>query len=226
MQWSWVHSGGILTMPNPVTIGNVLVEVQLMRVEASYPGPPTPPATAGPLSFFGPGAWTLLVGETPEPKVHFVRPGHSDNGGWAAVYAKVADSTSNVGDVTGSRNNSVLMYELNRTTLAGITVVYKDAQAGTTLDIGSLGTTTGQIALILAAYNGQAATTVTHANWTRDIHMDPWQGNFGGDTSVGGPFAGFSRGWFGHTITTGAALEAEVLISNSQVWCGIGVLIP
>lgn len=216
-------AGGLtLTLPAPVTVGNVLVYRAVRRKSTGGFYTPSAPSTSGAGPNWGTGAWTDLTPAT----VRAVRDGTPTDISGIAVYAKIADSTNAAGFI-GNDYLAGSICELADVSLSDVVVIYVDQHAsGTDVDIGSLGSpAAGSIALLIAGIGANLqAVTVTPGSWIRDLYTDAFGwGSFAGDVGSGGAWP---YSYLAHQVAAGGALEAQLTLSAGHQWGGLALVFP
>lgn len=217
--------GGVtLTLPNPVTIGNLLVVWVADRGNQL----PISPNTAVGQPRWGAGAWTRLNGASATALVS----GAGYHG--CAMYYKVADATDQTGWHAGS-NVCLGIWEIEGGDIASATLVTKNEQSGAPpYTIGSLNTAaTGSVALMGVAAGGEAGyqweytplVSVTPGVWTERLYRGPYIWSFFDGPAYANPIC-----WIGDTYGAGAALSASITRTpthwSSQYFAGLALLIP
>jgi hypothetical protein len=225
--------GHLLTLPNPVTIGSVLVYMIAMRDD----GTPSAPVSDG-------GAWTRLNGSTETSAEH----GAGASG--IAAYWKVADSTDNSfgRDVSNAWCSAV--WELDGVDMTSATLVTKDDQTSSadpvSMALGSITPADGSICLMghvlvnkadgtgFGDYRPLLASTVS-SGWTQRF----WNGcndfTYGVHPAVTYPLASFADA--GDDVTNATLTRPSGLanpngvdiaddVSAPTAWAGIAIVVP
>ena len=220
-----IDAGVVVTLPNPVTIGNLLVVWVADRAVRLPIAPNTQPAQPR----WGAGAWTRLNSSNPTATLS---DGRYDG---CAMYYKVADATDQSGWYAGGQVN-IGVWEIAGGNIAAATLVTKDEQSGAagTYPIGSLGTAaTGSVALMgiiatgLAGYQHEYTplVSVDSGVWTQR-----WYKGALGWSFFDGPAQGSPISWIGDTEGAGVALTASIDRNpthwTSPYFAGLALLIP
>jgi len=220
--------GKTIVLPNPVTVGSLLVFASSARL-TSTPGAPN---TAPSLARFGAGAWAKVPNNTANT--------YSTVGG-VAIWVKAADSTESSGYV-GTAGANMGIWEISvpnaASTIAALTSVYKTQQAESlTMTIGSLGSpATGTVGILILAwedevsgptYVNQALPGLTSGVWTVERYDSAYEGPWIKENS---PYTVIAD-----TAGTGVALSASItkaFLASPFVagafsgnWCGAAILI-
>lgn len=217
--------GGLtLSLPNPVTVGNLLVFACADRGIAD----PVSPNTSVAKPRWGAGAWTKV------PNTTITTDPVAFNDG-VAIWVKEADSTESTGFIAQSNSNCAI-FEIAvpdaAATIAAITAISETGQTDAlTMDIGSLGSpAAGTVAILVLLWNdqvtvypaGQTMPGVTATGWTIDRYDSAYEGGWITENT---PFAVIA-----HAAGDGSALSAEVTKTalshfGTAGWCGAAILI-
>jgi hypothetical protein len=141
--------GNYLTLPNPVTIGNLLVFAIGTRDDPTPSVPSTNPAQPN----FGTSAWTKLPNVTANGGRTSIAAGVRSG---CAIYWKTADSTSNYGYIPDNMANYGI-WEIQNGDITGASTDSETDQADAlAMDIGTLGTATGGVGIMIHIWDEQA----------------------------------------------------------------------
>lgn len=226
------EAGANLTLPNPVTVGNLLIFCASDR-SGTNPGAPN---TSSSRPRFGAGAWTLINTGTVRNRA---------NGDGIAFWGKVADATDRIGYI-GLSNARCGIWEISApnaaATLAAITVVAVADQVNAlvtaqTLTTGALGTlASGQLGLYCTNWQDQTngggsppedppAATMA-AGWERRLFEPAYYG--GGVITQHSPYTVIAD-----AVGAGSAVTAAVTRSKlnrtpdgftfTGAWCGMAL---
>jgi hypothetical protein len=214
-----------LPLPNPVTIGNVLIVAISDRDQTNPSAPNIVPGVLPTLG--GTGAWTRMSGAT-------LSSSQTDG---AAFYYKTATATDQTA-YQGDSQSWAGVWELAGANPASATIVYVDqGTSGPDYALGSLGTlAAGQIAMALWIFGDtdwpwgspgyswavpdpapglSSGWTLRWSKWAFDSYVGPWY-------KVEHPWATFAD-----AVGTGASLAATITPGlSSKNYGGIAIKVP
>lgn len=206
-----------LTLPNPVTIGNLLVYVVGDRGSLN----PVAPSVSASSPRFGAGAWTKLPNTT----------NRTDYVAGVAIWYKTADATDNTGKIENT-NASVGLFEIAGATITGASTLDETEQANNnTMDAGDfVSATSGSVMVAVIAWADQRYIhtptppgVAPVAGLVTDFAPSDVPPSSGG-LAYSSPFV-----WIGHSIGTGATQAITITRSDPSVltgvWCAAALLL-
>jgi hypothetical protein len=213
--FGFIPAGTTLSLPFPVTIGNLLVFCIGQR---NFSDP------VAPFNDVGHANW----GTDPWTKLPNVTAGQRDDG--VAIWYKTADSTSATGFI-GATNAVVGIFEIAGGDIGSATTASKDEQAAnTTMNIGSLGTPAAnsvciQVGLYFDQKNSSDASFPAYtpgSGWTLGTFHPAY---YGGVIQWNAPL-----NWIAYQVTDGTAVSAtgsrSGLLHLDGKWGGAAICIP
>ncbi len=209
-----------ITLPNPVTIGSILIFAVVMEHANSSGGP----ATLGSPTF-GPGAWTRFD-PSQIVKWSYALP---FAGGGVEFWWKIADSTSNQGDV-GVAFAWAAVYELVGGDISNIAIQWQNQPAiANPMIMGSFnGLIPGSLGILVGEWVDNSSNPPNYPTWSGAING--WTFDSLHVVAAVGSNWNEPVSYFAHAYDPPSSLTAGgtrgPLFNGAGQWAGIAIIVP